>query len=68
MSSDADSVQIIDITNPSTPVQVVSIFDNVQPIVDSDASSPMTIVLDDVQAADPPAREGGGSRSLPLRS
>ena len=67
VSSDADSVQIIDITNPSTPVQVVSIFDNVQSIVDSGASSPTTIVFDDVQAAAPPAREGGGSRSLPLR-
>ena len=67
VSSDADSIQIIDITNPSTPVQVASIFDNVQPIVDSGASSPTTIVFDDVQAAEPPAREGGGSRSLPLR-
>ena len=51
VSSDADSVQIVDITNPNTPVPAASIFDNVQPAVDSGASSPTTIVFDDMQAA-----------------
>ena len=40
VSSDADSVQIIDITNPNAPVPVASIFDDVQSIVDPDVSSP----------------------------
>ena len=40
VSSGVDSVQIIDITNPNTPVPVASIFDDVYSIVDPDVSSP----------------------------
>ena len=49
VSSDADSVQIIDITNPNSPVPAASIFDDVQPIVDSDSPSSTTTIFDDVQ-------------------
>ena len=55
VSSGADSIQIIDITNPNAPVPAASIFDDVQPIVDPDASSPTTIIFDVQPIVDPDA-------------